>query len=69
MADQPDHCGDQGRLVNVTPREVLAASQIVEFVYEVAVMTAGVEMQRQFGRGDGEDNGREADCRTLRIDG
>ena len=44
---------DQRRLVHVTPRQMIGASQIVELVTEVAVMTAGIQVQEQLNSGDG----------------
>ena len=47
-ASQPGDRRNQGRLVDVSPGQVPPACQVVELIDEVAVVSAGIEMNQQF---------------------
>src|SRR5271156_4012114 len=58
MASKPGDESDQRRLVNVTPGEVLAAGDVIEFVAEVPVMIDTCKLDEEFA--DGEKGEEEA---------
>jgi hypothetical protein len=46
---------NERRLIDVSPRKMVAASDVVEFVAEVAVAIIEIDMEKQFGHRDGPD--------------
>src|SRR4029077_1866231 len=52
-----DQKRDERRLVKVSPAEMVAARHVVELVAEIAVPVIEVDVQDEFGYGDGPDEG------------
>src|SRR5215469_16478537 len=55
--------GNQRRLVDVSPLQVLAARHVIELIAEVAVAVVEVEVKDEFGERDGPDDGHAGDER------
>ncbi len=48
---------DEGRVIDIAPRQIAAAVEEVKLVAEVSITIAGREMQEQFQKRDGDQNG------------
>jgi len=50
-------------LVDVTPIQVAAASEVIQFVNEVTVMTAGIQMHKELAGRDAEHQRGCGECK------
>ena len=48
----PCDCRDQRWLIDIAPVEMPGAREVVKFIDEVAIAPSGIQVQREFGRGD-----------------
>ena len=52
-----DEKGDEWRLIDVSPTEMITARNVIEFVSEIAIAVVEVDVKEEFGEGDGPDDG------------
>src|SRR4029077_11750147 len=64
---------DERRLVDITPRQMIAASEEIEFIAKIAVAIIEVDVEEQLGKSDSRDNqhpsGKERLVRAAGLDG
>ena len=51
-----DQKGNEERLVDVPPGEVIAAGQAIEFIAKIAVAVVEVTMEQEFGKGQNQND-------------
>jgi hypothetical protein len=51
-----DQKGNERRLIDVTPRKVVTAKDVVELVTKISVAVVEVGVEEEFGKGDNPDD-------------
>ena len=68
MALDPRHERDERWMIDISPIEMLAASEIIKFIPKNSVATSGEEMKKEFRAGEIEDQRRPQEklrCRSY----
>jgi hypothetical protein len=51
-----DQKGNQRRLVDIAPAEMIATGHVIELIAEIAVPVVEVEMKKKFGKGKDQND-------------
>src|SRR5205814_5034635 len=62
-----DQKGNQRRLVDIAPAEMIAAGHVIELIAEIAVSAVEAKMQKEFGKGKDQNDQHAAGEKRLWI--